>query len=87
MVCADVLSRGQLLVTPWNVAHQDPLSMEFSRQEYWTGMPFPSPGDLPDTGIEPYSPALQADSLPLTHQGSFISSCAWLFLAVYYYCP
>ena len=45
MVCADVLSRGQLLVTPWNVAHQDPLSMEFSRQEYWSGLPFTSPMD------------------------------------------
>ena len=43
---------------------QAPLSMEFSRQEYWWGMPFPSPGDLPDPGIEPGSPVLQADSLP-----------------------
>ena len=46
------------------VAHQALLSMEFSRQEYWSGLPFPSPGDLPDPGIEPRSPALQADSLP-----------------------
>ena len=45
------------------VAHQAPLSMEFSRQEYWSGLPFPSPGDLPDPGIEPGSLALQADSL------------------------
>ena len=52
------------LVTPWTVAHQAPLSMGFSRQEYWSGLPFPSPGDLPDPGIEPGSPALQADSLP-----------------------
>ena len=44
--------------------------MGFSRQEYWSGLPFPSPGDLPDPGIEPVSPALQADSLPLSHQGS-----------------
>ena len=50
-------------VTPWTVARQAPLSMEFSRQEYWSGQPFPSPGDLPDPGIEPRSPALQADSL------------------------
>ena len=50
--------------TPWTVAHQAPLSMEFSRQEYWSGLPFPSPGDLPDPGIEPRSPTLQADSLP-----------------------
>ena len=49
---------------PWTVAHQGPLSMEFSRQEYWSGLPFPSPGDLPDPGIEPRSPALQVDSLP-----------------------
>ena len=51
-------------MTPWTVAHQAPLSMGFSRQEYWSGSPFPSPGDLPDPGIEPGSPALQADSLP-----------------------
>ena len=49
--------------TPRTVAHQAPLSMEFSRQEYWSGLPFPSPGDLPDPGIEPGSPALQKDSL------------------------
>ena len=52
------------LVTPWTVACQAPLSMGFSRQEYWSGLPFPSPGDLPDLGIEPGSPVLQADSLP-----------------------
>ena len=51
-------------VTPWTVARQTPLSMEFSRQEYWSELPFPSPGDLPDPGIELGSPALQADSLP-----------------------
>ena len=57
------LSLVQLFATPWTVAHQAPPSMEFSRQEYWTGLPFPSPGDLPDSGIEPRSPALQADAL------------------------
>ena len=51
------------LVTPWTVACQAPLSMGFSRQAYWSGLPFPSPGDLPYPGIEPGSPALQADSL------------------------
>ena len=51
------------LVTPWAVAHQAPLSTGFSRQEYWSGLPFPSPGDLPDPGIKTGSPALQADSL------------------------
>ena len=57
-----VLSHVQLFVTPWTAACQTPLPMELSRQEYWTGLPFPSPGDLPDPGIEPMSPALQADS-------------------------
>ena len=52
------------LCDPWTVAHQSSLSMGFSRQEYWSGLPFPSPGELPDPGIEPGSPALQADALP-----------------------
>ena len=50
------LSRVRLFVTPWTVANQAPPSMGFSRQEYWSGLPFPSPGDLPDPGIEPGSP-------------------------------
>ena len=50
-------------MTPWTAAHQAPLSMTFSRQGYWSGLPFSSPGDLPNPGIEPWSPALQADSL------------------------
>ena len=54
-------------MTPWTVARQAPLSMEFSRQGYWSGLPFPSPGDLPNPVIEPESPALQADSLPSSH--------------------
>ena len=54
-------------VTPWTVAHQAPLSMGFSRQVYWSGLPFPSPGGLPDPGIEPGSPALQSDSLLLSY--------------------
>ena len=54
---APLLSHVQLFVTPWTVARQVPLSMEFSRQEYWSGLPFPSPGDLPNPGIEPASPA------------------------------
>ena len=58
------LSRVQLYVTPWTVAYQAPPSMGFSRQECWSGVPFPSPGDLPDPGIEPRSPALRADALP-----------------------
>ena len=52
------LSRVRLFATPWIVAHQAPQSMGFSRHEYWSGLPFPSPGDLPDPGIEPGSPAL-----------------------------
>ena len=57
------LSRVWLFATPWTVASQAPLSMGFSRQEFWSGLPFPSPGDLPNPGIEPQSPALQADAL------------------------
>ena len=58
------LSHVQLFVTPWTVAYQAPPSMQFSKQEYWSGLPFPSPGDLPNPGIEPESPTLQADVLP-----------------------
>ena len=57
------------LATPWTVACQAVLSMGFSRQEYWSGLPFPSPGDLPNPGIKPWSPALQADSLLTELQG------------------
>ena len=60
-LCVCVLSyfsRVRLFATPWTVAHQDPLSMGFSRQEYWSGLPFPPPGDLPDPEMEPGSPAL-----------------------------
>ena len=52
------LSRVGLFETPWTAAYQAPLAMGFSRQDYWSGLPFPSPGDLPDPGIEPRSPAL-----------------------------
>ena len=54
---------------PWTVAYHAPPSIEFSRQEYWSGLPFPSPGDLPDQGIEPRSPASQADTLPSESPG------------------
>ena len=57
---AQLLSRVGLLVTPWTVAHQAPLSMRFSRQEYWSGFPFPSPENLPDPGIKLKSPASPA---------------------------
>ena len=87
------LSHVRLFVTPWIVAHQAPPSMEFSRQEYWSGLPFPSPGDLPDPGVEPGSSALQADALPfeptgklLSHQGSpqntnMKNTCITMFIA------
>ena len=69
MCMVGCFERVQLSVTLWTVAHQAPLSMEFSRQEYWSGLPFPSPGGLLDPGIEPGSPALQADSLPTELRG------------------
>ena len=60
-VCECVSVCVWLFVTPWTVAHQAPLSLELSRQEYWSGLPFPCPGDLPDPGIEFSSASLQAD--------------------------
>ena len=65
-----MLSHVWLLVTPWTVAHQAPPSVGFPRQEYWSGLPCSPPGDLPNLGIDHASPALQADSLPLSHLGS-----------------
>ena len=59
-----MLSRVQPFAAPWPVPHQAPLSMGFSRQEYWSGLPCPPPGDLPSSGMKPGSPTLQADSLP-----------------------
>ena len=58
------LSHVRLSATLWTLAYQAPLSMGFSRQGYWSGLPFPSPGDLPNSGIEPRSPTLQAEALP-----------------------
>ena len=70
-VLGGLVSKSYLaLVTPWTVAHHTPLSMGFSRQEYWSELPFPSPGYLPDPGIEPMSLAWQVDSSPLSHLGS-----------------
>ena len=68
-----LLSHVQLFATPWTLVLQAPPSMGFSREEYWSGLPFPSPEDLPDTGIKPTSPIWQADSLPLSHQGSLLA--------------
>ena len=70
-----VHTRGGALVLPlwkmlWTAARQAPLSMGLSRQQSWSGLPFPSPGDIPDPWVGPVSPAQQADSLPLSRQGS-----------------
>ena len=67
-----LLSCVRLFVTPWTIAHQALPSMGFSRQEYWSGLPFPSPGDLPNPGIKPGSPALQADALTTELPGFLI---------------
>ena len=72
------LSRVWLFAILWTVAYQTPPSMGFSRQEYWSGLPFPSPGDLPNPGIEPGSPALQADTLTSEPPGK-----PWLLLLYY----
>ena len=64
-----VVKSCPMLATPWTVVHQVPLPMGFFRQEYWSGLPFPSPGVLPDPEIEPRSPALQVDSLPIEPPG------------------
>ena len=68
--------RVQLFAIPWTIAHQAPLSVEFSRQGYWSELPFPSPGDLPDPGIEPRSPILEAGSLPSEPPGKLFHTQA-----------
>ena len=76
-VCAQSLSRARFFAPFWTVAHQAPLSMGFSRQEYWSGLPFPSPGDPPNLGTEPVSlvsPALQVDSLPVEPSDTFLKA-------------
>ena len=74
--CCWVTKLCPTLETPWTVARQAPLSMEFSRQEYWSRLSFPAPGDLSNSGIEPRSPALQADSLLPETQGKSLSKNA-----------
>ena len=71
-----VLSCVQLFPTLWTVAHPAPLSRESSRQEYWSGLPSATPGDLPNPGIKPESPALQADPLSLSQLGSPTHNCS-----------
>ena len=74
------LSRVRLFVTPGTVVYQAPPSMGFSRQEYWSGLPFPSPGDLPDPGIEHRSPAFQADALTSEPSGKpYLSEYALIY--------
>ena len=73
-----MLSRVQLFATPWTVAHPAPLSMEFSRQECWSELPFPSPGDFPNPGIKPRFPVLQADSLPSEPSGKTHLNIYWV---------
>ena len=87
MVRVKLLSLVQLFATPWTVAYQASPSMGLSRQEYWSGLPFLSPGDLPDPGIEPGSPALEADALTSEPPGKLRrmvllsnSSCVCVFL-------
>ena len=77
------LSPVRLFVTPWTAAYQAPLSMVFSRQEYWSGLPFPSPGDLPDPGIEPGSPAFQVDALTSEPPGKPIIINIYLYILVF----
>ena len=69
-MCAQPLSRNWLFEAPWTVSCQAPLSIEFFRQEYWSGLPFPTPGDLPDLGLNPHFLHWQAVSLTLNHLGS-----------------
>ena len=80
-ICAQLLSCVQLFATLWTVARQGPLSVGFFRQEYWSGLPFPPPGDLPNPGIKSESPALQVDSLPLSHHEGK-KKCVWLAQAI-----
>ena len=76
-----LLSRVWLFAAPWTVARQAPLSLGFSRQEYWSGLQCPSPGDLPDPGIKPRSPALQVDSLPSEPPGKpYICMCMCMYI-------
>ena len=72
---SEVIQLCPILCDPWTVAYQVPLSMGFSRQECWSGLPFPSPGDIPNPGIKPRSPALQADALPSEPLATFSVFC------------
>ena len=81
-VCVSCLSRVRLFVTPGTIAHQAHLSMYFSRQECWSGLPFPSLGNLPHSGIMPRSPASLADSLPTETPGKPVYVCVCVYTCV-----
>ena len=79
-------SHVRLFATPWTVAYQAPPSIGFSRQEYWSGLPFPSPGDLPDPGIKPRSPAFQADALTSEPRASVYMYTIYIYaMCIYMY--
>ena len=83
MLCyAKSLQSCSALCNPMDCSCQAPLSMGFARQEYWNGLPCPPPGTLPNLGIKPMSPALQVDSLPLSHWGSPVLKCSDLQCSV-----
>ena len=79
------LNTVRLFATPWTVAHQAPPSMGFSRQEYWSELPFPSPGDLPDPGIKPRSLAFQADALTSKPPGKSLSLSLYIYIHTHTY--
>ena len=81
-LCAQSFSRVQLFVNPWTVAHQATLSMEFPRQEYWSGLPFSPPGDLPDPGIKPMSSALAGEFFTTEPPGKPLA--VWLPTSIRY---
>ena len=86
---SEVTQSYQTVCDLWTVAHQAPPSMGFSRQEYWSGLPFPSPGDLLNPGIEPRSPTLQADALTSASPGKYCITCImqqsqWDFFSPFY---
>ena len=85
--CCLVAKSNATLATLWTVAHQAPLSVGFPMQEYWSRLPFHSPEDIPDPGIEPMSPALQADSLPLSQREAhvYIYMCVYIYVCIYIY--
>ena len=85
--CVWVCEVAQSYLTLCDPVDCSPLSMGFSRQEYWSGLPFPSPGDLPNPGIKPRSPALQADAYPLSHQGSPVYIYIGMFFFFFFFIP